>query len=249
LENDAFNPVTESANYINVSGGGPSGLALDEARGFLYVFTRFDDSVKVINLKTHQEIAKRPLPNPEPPSVIQGRPMLYDATHFSGNGEATCASCHIFGDMDDLAWDLGNPDNSVTTSPIPINFSGLFPLLLLADATGLTTPLNGSNKVADFHPMKGPFTTQTLRGLANSGAMHWRGDRSVGVYGTDPFSSNVSFLNFAAAFQTLIGSPDMPSQAQMQKFADFQLHVLPPPNPVRSLDNSLNASQAAGQAF
>ena len=92
--------------------------------------------------------------------------MLYDATHFSGNGEATCASCHIFGDRDELAWDLGNPDNSVTTSPIPINFSGLFPLLLLADASGLTTPLNGSNKVADFHPMKGPFTTQTLRGLA-----------------------------------------------------------------------------------
>ena len=55
--------------------------------------------------------------------------MLYDATQFSGNGEASCASCHIFGDMDDLAWDLGNPDNAVTTSPIPINFGNLIPFL------------------------------------------------------------------------------------------------------------------------
>jgi YVTN family beta-propeller protein len=249
LENDTFDPVSASANYITVSGGGVSGLALDEPRGLLYAMTRFDDAVKVINLKTNQEITERILPNPEPPSVTQGRRVLYDATQFSGNGEASCASCHIFGDMDDLAWDLGNPDNAVTTSPIPINFGNVIPFLILADATGLTTPLNGSNKATDFHPMKGPFTTQTLRGLENSGAMHWRGDRSTGPYGTDPFSANVSFLNFGPAFQSLIGSPTAPSQAEMQSFADFQLQVLPPPNPVRALDNSLNASQANGQAF
>lgn len=249
LEGDRFDPVTESANYIPVSGGGVSGLALDEPRGLLYVMTRFDDSIKVINLKSNQEVAALSLPNPEPPSVAQGRPMLYDATQFSGNGEASCASCHIFGDNDDLAWDLGNPDNSVTTSPIPINFGGLIPFLILFDATGLSSPLNGSNKASDFHPMKGPFTTQTLRGLRYSGAMHWRGDRSTGQFGTDPFDANVSFLNFAGAFQSLVGSPDTPSQVQMQTFADFQLQVLPPPNPVRSLDNSLTASQHNGQAF
>jgi YVTN family beta-propeller protein len=249
LENDTFDPVSASANYITVTGGGVSGLALDEPRGLLYAITRFDDALKVINLKANQEITERILPNPEPPSITQGRRMLYDATQFSGNGEASCASCHIFGDMDDLAWDLGNPDNAVTTSPIPINFGNLIPFLVLADATGLSTPLNGSNKVTDFHPMKGPFTTQTLRGLENSGAMHWRGDRSTGPYGTDPFSANVSFLNFGPAFQSLIGSPVAPSQAQIQTFADFQLQVLPPPNPVRNLDNSLNASQANGQNF
>jgi DNA-binding beta-propeller fold protein YncE len=249
LENDTFDPVAASANYITVSGGGVSGLALDEPRGLLYAMTRFDNALKVINLKTNQEITGRILPNPEPPSVTQGRRLLYDATQFSGNGEASCASCHIFGDMDDLAWDLGNPDNAVTTSPIPINFGNLIPFLILADATGLSTPLNGSNSATDFHPMKGPFTTQTLRGLMNSGAMHWRGDRSTGPYGTDPLSADVSFLNFGPAFQSLIGSPTAPSQADMQRFADFQLQVLPPPNPVRSLDNSLNASQANGQTF
>jgi DNA-binding beta-propeller fold protein YncE len=249
IENDTFNPATESAGYITVNGGGVSGLVLDEQRGLLYAMTRFDDAVKVVDLKTNKQIASEAMPNPEPPSVVNGRPMLYDATTFSGNGEASCASCHIFGDMDDLAWDLGNPDNSVTASPIPINFGGLIPLLILAQATGLNSPLNGSNQAADFHPMKGPFTTQTLRGLANSGAMHWRGDRSTGPYGTSATDANISFMNFGPAFEGLVGSPTQPSQAQMQAFADFQLQVMPPPNPVRNLDNSLNASQANGKAF
>ncbi len=249
LEADTFDPVSGSANYIPVSGGGVSGLALDEARGQLYVMTRFDDSLKVVNLKTRQQVAALVMPNPEPVSVVQGRPMLYDATQFSGNGEASCASCHIFGDMDDLAWDLGNPDATVSTSTIPINFSGLIPFLIALDATGFDGALNGSNKATDFHPMKGPFTTQTLRGLRYSGAMHWRGDRSTGVFGTGAFDSNLSFMNFQAAFQALVGSPTVPSPAEMQSFTNFQLQVLPPPNPVRNLDNSLNPSQQRGQAF
>jgi DNA-binding beta-propeller fold protein YncE len=249
LENDTFNPVTGSANYIPVSGGGPSGLILDETRHQLYVATRFDDAVKTIDLRSHQEVSLFALPNPEPSSIVRGRPMLYDATQFSGNGEAACASCHNFADKDDLAWDLGNPDNPVTKSPIPINFDGLLKILIATGATNVSTPINGSNNPADFHPMKGPFTTQTLRGLRNSGAMHWRGDRSTGEYGTDPFDSTLSFLNFGAAFQTLIGSPDQPSQSQMETFAGFQLQVVPPPNPVRNLDNSLTALQQQGQAF
>jgi DNA-binding beta-propeller fold protein YncE len=249
IEDDSFDPVAASANYIPVSGGGVSGLALDEARNLLYVMTRFDDAVRVIDLSTNQEVLALALHNPEPASVRQGRPMLYDATRFSGNGEATCASCHIFGDMDDLAWDLGNPDNAVTKSPIPINFGGLLKLLIPLGQTGVATKINGSDKPSDFHPMKGPFTTQTLRGLRNSGAMHWRGDRSTGQFGTDAFDSNLSFLNFVVAFQGLIGSPDQPSQADMQSFADFQLQVLPPPNPVRNLDNSLTAAQQRGRDF
>jgi DNA-binding beta-propeller fold protein YncE len=249
IEQDTFNPVTASANYIQVSGGGVSGLVLDEPRGLLYAMTRFDDAVKVIRLTTGAEIGQQRLPNPEPQSVIHGRPLLYDATRLSGNGEAACASCHIFGDKDDLAWDLGNPDNAVTTSPITINFNALFNLLVVAGTTGVATPVNGSNKLSDFHPMKGPMTTQTLRGLHNSGAMHWRGDRSVGPFGTSGTDPNISFLNFSPAFQTLVGSPDQPLPSEMQSFANFQLQVMPPPNPVRNLDNSLTASQQNGEAF
>lgn len=249
LEDGTFDPVAASANYIPVTGGGVSGLALDEPRGLLYVMTRFDDAVKVIDLKSNQEVAGVIMPNPEPASVVRGRPMLYDATKFSGNGEAACASCHIFGDMDDLAWDLGNPDGAVTKSPIPINLSGLLSFLIPIKQTGLPFPLNGSDKLDDFHPMKGPFTTQTLRGLKNSGAMHWRGDRSTGPMGTDAFDSSVSFNNFIVAFQGLVGSVDMPSPAEMQTLTDFQLQVLPPPNPVRNLDNSLTASQQRARDF
>jgi hypothetical protein len=35
----------------------------------------------------------------------------------------------------------------------------------------------------------------------------------------------------------------------MQKFTDFQLQVVPPPNPVRRLDNSLTAAQQRGSNF
>jgi len=249
LENNTFDPRSASGNYITVSGGGPSGLALDEARGRLYVMTRFDNSVKVIDLASKREIAQATLPNPEPASVVEGRPLLYDATGFSGNGEASCASCHIFGDMDDLAWDLGNPDAQVTKNPIPINFGGADTIALGKFLFGVDTPLNGTDVTDDFHPMKGPMTTQTLRGLRNSGAMHWRGDRANGFFGIDPVDPNLSFNNFIVAFEGLVGSGESPSPMQMQKFTDFQLQVAPPPNPVRRLDNSLTSSQQRGRNF
>jgi len=249
LESNRFDPVAASAGYISLSGGGPAGLALDEARGLLYVLTRFDNAVKTVRLETKEEIAEATLPNPEPESIVRGRPLLYDATRYSGNGEATCSSCHPFGDMDDLAWDLGNPDATVTKSPIPINFGAFLTIPLVKQLLGITLVINGSGDPEDFHPMKGPFLTQTLRGMRYSGAMHWRGDRSVGPAGTSAFDANISFLNFIGAFQDLVGSPESPSMEEMQAFADFQLQVLPPPNPVRNLDNSLTEAQARAAAF
>src|SRR5262245_20505644 len=249
LESDNFDPRSASDNYITVSGGGPSGLALDENRGRLYVMTRFDNSVKVIDLASKQEIGRATLPNPEPASVIAGRPRLYDATRFSGNGEASCASCHIFGDMDDLAWDLGNPDAPVTKNPITIDVGDAQSIGLGKFLFGVDTPLNGTDNTDDFHPMKGPMTTQTLRGLRNSGAMHWRGDRANGFFGIDAVDPNLSFNNFIVAFEGLIGSADQPSAAEMQQFTDFQLQVMAPPNPVRALNNSLTSAQQRGRNF
>ena len=57
-------------------------------------------------------------PNQEPLAVVEGRPFLYDAQFTSANGEASCSSCHIFGDLDHLGWDLGNPDDIVVTADI-----------------------------------------------------------------------------------------------------------------------------------
>ena len=237
LENDTFDPTVASADYLTVSGGGPGGLVLDEERGRLYVATRFDNSLAVIDLDTGVEQAHLPLHNPEPPQVLLGRPLLYDAAFTSANGEASCASCHIFADMDGLAWDLGNPDEVVTKNPIPIKL-------------GIGTPsdINGTGRVDDFHPMKGPMTTQTLRGMANHGAMHWRGDRAT-PNGGDPFDENNSFVNFNVAFEGLVGRDSQLSGPQMQDFADFALAIVQPPNPIRQLDNSLTGSEAGGSDF
>ncbi|HEX5374273.1 MAG TPA: hypothetical protein VFW84_16225 [Aquabacterium sp.] len=249
LEADTFNPRTASSRYINVTGGGPSGLVLDEARGRMYVMTRFDNAVKVINLASRTEVAKAILPNPEPAHIVAGRPMLYDAQRSSANGEASCAACHIFGDTDDLAWDLGDPDGSVTKSPMASKFTDPIQFPIAKTIFGVNTKINGSDDPKDFHPMKGPMTTQTLKGMVNSGAMHWRGDRSVGAFGTSATDSNLSFKNFSPAFAGLLGNPEPMSEADMQVFSNFQLDVHLPPNPIRNLDNSLTPAQKRGSDF
>ena len=230
LENDTFTP--DAARHIAVSGGGPSGLALDEANHRLYVLTRFDDAVKVIDTTSGQEIGQHPLYNPEPPAVLEGRKFLYDARLTSSNGEASCAACHVFADFDSLAWDLGDPDDVVKQ-----NFNPLGP-------TG--------DPVSFFHPMKGPMTTQTLRGLVDQGPMHWRGDRTGATFIGDPLAldTTLAFEAFNVAFDDLLGRDEgQISDADMKSFTDFALQIMPPPNPVRSLDNQLTTAQANGRAL
>ena len=255
LEDDSFDPTVLSAGYLPVSGGGPSGLVLDEKRGRLYVLTRFDNAVSVLDVASGAELEHLPLHNPEPAHVVAGRPVLYDAQLTSSNGEASCASCHVFADLDSLPWDLGNPDDGETRSPIPVNLGSIVEL-----AQFFFPPffpgLNGTGEIDVFSAMKGPMATQTLRGMVNSGHMHWRGDRANGFFGIDDPNTNdsrLSFLNFIVAFPGLVGSersPDEPAlQADMERFTDFALDLVLPPNPVRALDNSLTTEQAAGREF
>ncbi len=232
LEGNTF--VPDSADHITVSGGGPAGLALDEARNRLYVLNRFEYGVSVIDIGTRSEIDFLPIHNPEPASVVAGRRMLYDANFTSSNGEASCSSCHIFGDLDSLAWDLGNPDDEMIPNPLPIKLEDI-------------AVLNGEDVDFDnFHPMKGPMTTQTLRGMANHGAMHWRGDRADGG---DPFNEDISFRNFRVAFPGLVGRDSMIPESDMQAFSDFVLQIMMPPNPIRALDNSLTGWEQFGRDF
>jgi DNA-binding beta-propeller fold protein YncE len=234
-----FDPTVTSSNYI-FTGGGPGGLALDEANNRLYVLTRFNNSVEAIDLATGTG-PTHPLHNPEPPDVVDGRPILYDAVNTSGNGEASCSSCHIFADFDSLAWNLGNPDDKMSVNSQ--KSASINPLLPAPDAM--------------FHPMKGPMTTQTLRGLSTHGGMHWRGDRVSGLLADDSCPPNaggpsgcdesLSFRNFIVAFEGLVGHQGIISVPDMQKFAIFALQIFLPPNPVRNLDNSLTASQVAGR--
>ncbi|PTL82052.1 YncE family protein [Vitiosangium sp. GDMCC 1.1324] len=242
LEADTFVPST--ANQILLSGGGPTGMVLDEARGRMYVLTRFDNAISIVNTATRQEIAHLPMYNPEPASVVAGRPFLYDARKSSSHGDSSCASCHIFGDFDSLDWNLGNPDESYKENKnpivqVPIEFGD--------------DPTFGQD--ANFHPVKGPLSTQSLRGMANHGPMHWRGDRTGGNAAPNvqpdsgAFDEVAAFKQFNPAFMNLLGRHAQLTPSEMQQFSDFILQVMYPPNPVRSLDNSLTPAQQAGRDF
>jgi DNA-binding beta-propeller fold protein YncE len=235
LEADTF--VPDTANQIVLSGGGPTGLALDEPRGRLYVLTRFNNSVAIVDTAAKREVGSVALYNPEPAHIVRGRRFLYDASFSSAHGDSACASCHIFGDFDALAWDLGVPENDAVTNV------GIF-----------TVPPEPFGVSRDLQPLKGPMTTQSLRGLANHGAMHWRGDRqnnsqpSVQPDG-GAFDEFTAFMKFNVAFPSLTGRSDEISNADMEAFTRFVLEISYPPNPIRNLDDTLGPSAEAGRAL
>jgi MYXO-CTERM domain-containing protein len=223
LEAGTYAPSAE--DHIALSAGGPSGVVLDEGRDRAFVATRFDDGISVVRLSTRAETAHVTMHTPEPAGVYWGRPIFYDARAGSSTGEASCASCHVFGDMDGLAWDLGNPDGDVAPNTNP------------------TGPLGGGQS---FHPLKGPMATQTLRGMSTHGPLHWRGDRTAG--GDQALDEHLAFEAFNPAFPGLLGRDEGEIAAsEMSLFADFALAITLPPNPIRQLDNSLRADEQAGQ--
>jgi DNA-binding beta-propeller fold protein YncE len=235
LEGGTFDPNVEAAHYIQLRGG-PAGLALDEDRGSLYVLSRFDNSVSRVDVATGTELQNLKMTSPEPVEVVTGRPFLYDALKTSSNGEASCSACHTFGEMDHLAWDLGNPDDVVTQNPLPIK-------LTVGEFASIQDQ-NGGAGTDQFHPMKGLMTTQTLKGMVDQGHMHWRGDRSNGELGMEardaaPFDEHLSFMNFIVATKGLNGRAEEVSIEDMEKFTAFALRMWQPPNPIRRLDNDL----------
>ncbi len=248
-----FDAAALEAGTINAStktlvevGGGPSGLALDEARNRLYVMNRFTHDISIVsNASTPAsaiETAVVPLRfNPEPAVVRDGRPFLYDARNTSGHGDSACASCHIFGDFDSLAWDLGDPFGQIQPNDNPFRVVGTAgPVSTGPPGVGIPCPN------CEFHPLKGPMTTQTLRGMAGAGPMHWRGDRTGSTTGQDALDEQLAFKAFNPAFVSLLGRGTQLSTSEMQAFTDFILNVVLPPNPNRSLDDVGTSDQNAG---
>ena len=238
LEEDSF--VPSRARQIELTGGGPTGLVLDADERRLFVMTRFDNSIAVVDTTRRVQTGKYALYSPEPESVRAGRRFLYDARTGSAHGDSSCASCHVFGDFDSLAWDLGNPDADVTANPGPF--------------TGVRIDLFSRQPIPEvFHPLKGPTTTQSLRGMMNGGPMHWRGDRTAGS--DEPtaqpdrgsFNEVAGFKKFQAGFTDLLGRDQGIPDADITAFASFILQVTYPPNPIRALDDSLTPDQATGR--
>lgn len=162
---------------------GPRALALDAECERLYVLNRLAGSIGVIDTARGELLSETPLasyyPMPEP--LREGRGFLYDA-RLSGNGTVSCASCHIDGDTDDLAWDLGDPGGEMQT---------VMGEDLLERAPGL--------KARVMHPMKGPMRTQTLRGMRGNAPFHWRGDKA-------------ELSEFNATFDKLMGGSEISAE-------------------------------------
>ncbi|GAB5452343.1 MAG: hypothetical protein Hals2KO_26710 [Halioglobus sp.] len=214
---------------LELPDGGPAGIAVQDYRGRAYVYTRYDHQLHVVSTDLKFVINSVNLFTPEPASVKDGRKFLYDAQLTSGNGTASCGSCHIFADFDGLAWDLGEPEGHVANN---------------------TNPFLSGPPSPTFHPMKGPMTTQTLRGIVDSGPMHWRGDRTGRDAAGNPVPGETieseAFKQFNPAFVGLVGRSTELSAPDLQAFTDFALQLLPPPNPIRNLGNSLTTTQAQG---
>ena len=191
---------------------GPRGLALKPGQA-LYVLNRLANTISVVNLNARIVVREISIGSHDPtPAVVrQGRGFLYDAK-LSGNGTVSCASCHIDSEMDLIAWDLGDPQGNLET--------------VRAKVSGITT-LQPGGFSTDFvmHPMKGPMTTQTLRGLKGLDPLHWRGDRT-------------NFLHFNGAFDGLLGG-EILSTSDMQAYRDYIDTIRFQPNPNQNLDRTL----------
>lgn len=225
--------TADASRHIDVPAG-PAGLAINSAGSRLFVYSRIAHAVSVIDVPNRTLLSSRSLFSPESTAVKEGRRFLYDANLTSANGTVSCASCHVFGDLDHLAWDLGNPDERMQNNP-----NAYLPL------SPRTTPR--------FHPLKGPMTTQTLRGMKGNGPMHWRGDRTGTsrslVRGATESLEEAAFKEFNSAFVALLGRETVLPATQMQAFTDFVMQLAMPPNPIRALDNSLSEQESAGRSF
>ena len=134
---------------------GPTGIVVDDARGRLYVVGRYYNQLQTLSTADFSQVALERLGmNPTPDVIVNGRKFFYGG-FTSAHGDQSCASCHLFGDVDAQVWDLGDPMGGYVPPPSPNPFG-----------------LQG------FDPMKGPMATQTLRGLTNTEPFHWRGDRA-----------------------------------------------------------------------
>ncbi len=200
-------------------GDGPSGVAVSDTRERLYVVNRFTNTVSVVDTGNNDVVREVGISgyagfDPSPDVIRLGRKLFYDGPLSSGHGDASCASCHVFGDLDQLAWDLGDP---------------LGAFLDRNDAPWLTPSTLTPPAQAGFHPMKGPMTTQTLRGLPNVNPLHWRGDKA-------------DVQAFNPAFVGLMGRAAPLSTTDIDLFAAFVDTILMPPNPNRLLDDTLPVS-------
>lgn len=204
--------VRHSGNEVR----GPRALAWDEAGERLFVLNKLRNTISVINSTTATVSTEMAIGtyDPTPALIKEGRGYLFDA-RLSGNGTASCASCHLDADRDGMAWDLGDPGGDMLTV-IGANLSA-----------HNTTP-----RSRVMHPMKGPMTTQTLRGMQDGAPFHWRGDKPT-------------LQSFNGTFDKLMGGSVLPAE-DIDALHDYLLSLRHAANPNRNRDRTLPTSFATG---
>lgn len=200
---------------INV-GEGPTGLAIDNGQQRLYVLNRFEQTISTIDTQAQKELSRVAVGyNPEPDFVRAGRKFVYDGA-FSAHGDISCGSCHRNSHTDGLAWDLGDPNGQ-----LQIVKTKLF--------------VNPTQELAlTLHPMKGPMTTQSFRGIIGTEPLHWRGDRD-------------QLKDFKGAFQSLLGGRAVTDE-EMASFESFINTLTYPPNPLENPDRTYSSSAEHGRS-
>ncbi len=190
---------------------GPTGVLADPVRPRVYVLGRFRGELQTLQAGSLKSAAIVSLGfDPTPDEIVNGRRWFYSG-RTSGHGDQSCATCHVFGDMDQLAWDLGDPRGTFAPPP-----------------PGQVDPF-----LVGFHPMKGPMITQTLRSM-RPGLLHWRGDRDdlnafqpafVSLLGRDAVLADSEFVAFSA-FANALRFPPNPN-----RFLDNSLRDAPAGQP------------------
>ncbi len=179
------------SNVDPINKKGPRGLALNAISQTLYVLNRLSNSISIASATQQTVLSEIPIgDNPTPTVIRNGRGFLYDAK-LSGNGTGSCASCHVDGDMDHMAWDLGDPGGSMAS-------------------------VTQGSQTFQLHPMKGPMITQTFRGINNLAPYHWRGDHPNFAAFNPAFStilggsqlSDANMTNYTNFVNTLLYLPN-----------------------------------------
>lgn len=121
---DLQSPASQASKSAKagVDGMGVSGIA-ELPSGAVVVLSRMDNSLRVLQSDANKQedfIAVQTLEmvTPETEDIVQGRRFLYDAD-VAGNGKMACGSCHVFGDWDGLAWNLGSKKRKLINNEKP----------------------------------------------------------------------------------------------------------------------------------
>lgn len=182
-------------------------IALAQHEDALVVFARDSGRLSLIDPVQRIVVGGVDVRPAADPALALGRRWLSDASLTSGNGTQSCAGCHLDGHTDRLAWDLGDPRGAL--QPFVGNCF-----------------TNAARRCADWHPMKGPMVTQSLRGIIGSEPFHWRGDRR-GIH------------DFRRTYERLLGREHAPSDAELDQLAAYLSRLQATPSPYLGADGRL----------